>query len=118
MSTTDNLFVASQGQAIVLSYYPATLVFSTIMHISLYLQYYQEQVLLLQMCTEYKYLLFCTLGSWFTYYEIEVYDLIIPFSLCLLLFLSLKMYLKIKITLQTTFSSNLKSFGSGLRKEN
>ena len=38
--------------------------------------------------------------------------------LCLDVFLSLKMYLKIKMTLQTTFSSNLKSFGSGPRKEN
>ena len=65
-----------------------------------------------------KYLLSCTLDNWSTYFEIEVYALIIPSFLCLLLFLSLKMYLKTKMTLQTTFSSNLKTFGSGPRKEN
>ena len=70
------------------------------------------------MCIGYKYLLSCTLGSWSTYFEIEVYAPVIPFFLCLLLFLNLKMYLKTKMTLQTTFSSNLKTFGSGHRKEN
>ena len=70
------------------------------------------------MCIGYKYLLSCTLGSWSTYYEIEAYALIIPFSLFLLLILNLKMYLKTKMTLQTTFSSNLRTFGSGPRKEN
>ena len=44
--------------------------------------------------------------------------LIIAFFMCLLLFLNLKMSLKIKMTSQTTSSLNLKSFGSGRRKEN
>ena len=70
------------------------------------------------MCIGYKYLLSCTLGSWSTYYEIQVYALVIAFLLCLLLFLNLKMYLKSKMILQTTFSSNLKTFGSGPQKEN
>ena len=72
------------------------------------------------MCIGNKYLLSCTLGSWSTCYEIEVYAPNPHYSLFvrLLLFLSLKTYLKIKMTLQPTSSSNLKSFGSGRRKDN
>ena len=74
----------------------------------------------MQMCIGNKYLLFCTLASWSTCLRLRYMHsiLIIPFFMCLLLFLNLKMSLKIKMTSQTTSSLNLKSFGSGRRKEN